>query len=373
MPGAFPPNNGSSKVPAFEPFSRTAGSRSWPTFPLRGCKPSWPNSAKLGKALPPLPEKQELFTRDELAALLALKPLSVYSLVRRHRLPFETVGTTRSYPRETATVLHASLSRGRGPQTSNYYLREIKSFCSWMVRDRRMADNPLAHLQGSNARLDLRHDRRALSAEELTLILEVTMASRKSYRGLSGEDRYFLYLAAMTTGFRSSELASLTPASFVLDAEPPTVVLAAGDAKNKRTVTQPLPEETAQALRGFLAGKAERELLWPGAWPKRGADMLRMDLEAAGIPYVVEGPDGPLYADFHALRHSFIAMLDRGGVTLKQAMQLARHSDPKLTMARYGRAQLHDLAQAVGKMPSVLTPATAPAPETGPAPGQRAG
>src|SRR6185436_10818325 len=33
---------------------------------------------------------------------------------------------------------------------------------------------------------------------------------------------------------------------------------------------------------------------------------FRLDLDAAGIPYAVDGPDGLLYADFHALRHSFI-------------------------------------------------------------------
>src|SRR5262249_20399916 len=32
---------------------------------------------------------------------------------------------------------------------------------------------------------------------------------------------------------------------------------------------------------------------------------------------------------------------------------LARHSDPKLTMAVYGRAQLHDLGAAVGRLPSL--------------------
>jgi hypothetical protein len=35
-------------------------------------------------------------------------------------------------------------------------------------------------------------------------------------------------------------------------------------------------------------------------------------------------------------------------------MQLARHSDPKLTMAVYGRAQLHDLGAAVGRLPGLL-------------------
>src|SRR2546422_1750509 len=83
--------------------------------------------------------------------------------------------------------------------------------------------------------------------------------------------------------------------------------------------------------------------------------MLRIDLDAPGIPYVAEGPDGPRYADFHALRHSFIAMLDRSGATLKEAMQLARHSDPKLTMAVYGRARLHDLGEAVRRLPILLT------------------
>jgi integrase len=99
--------------------------------------------------------------------------------------------------------------------------------------------------------------------------------------------------------------------------------------------------------------------------------MLRIDLDAVGIPYAVEGPDGPLYADFHALRHSFVALLDKASVSLKQAMQLARHSDPKLTMARYGRATLHDLGGAVEKLPDL----TAQPPDAGQAkkgPRQRA-
>src|SRR5262249_24862075 len=100
--------------------------------------------------------------------------------------------------------------------------------------------------------------------------------------------------------------------------------------------------------------KPAGEPVWPGTWADGdAAEMLRIDLEAAGVPYVVEGPDGPLYADFHSLRHSYIALLDRSGATLKEAMQLARHSDPKLTMAVYGRAQLHDLGKAVVRLPTL--------------------
>ena len=88
--------------------------------------------------------------------------------------------------------------------------------------------------------------------------------------------------------------------------------------------------------------------------------MLRLDLEAAGIPYVVEGPDGPLFCDFHSLRHSLCGMLDRSGATLKTPMQIMRHSDPKLTAKRYGRAQLHDLAGAVDKLPPLMGPSRTP-------------
>jgi hypothetical protein len=82
--------------------------------------------------------------------------------------------------------------------------------------------------------------------------------------------------------------------------------------------------------------------------------MLCRDLAAAGIPYATEGPEGPLYLDMHALRHGYVALLDKAGASIKEAMQLARHTDPKLTMARYGRAQLHDLAAAVERLPRLL-------------------
>ena len=85
--------------------------------------------------------------------------------------------------------------------------------------------------------------------------------------------------------------------------------------------------------------------------------MLRIDLETAGIPYVVEGPDGPLCADFHSLRHSFLTLLGKGGVDLRTAQELAGHSTPTLTM-RYSHRRLHDLAVAVEKLPAFLPDAT---------------
>src|SRR5262249_2700935 len=164
-----------------------------------------------------------------------------------------------------------------------------------------------------------------------------------------------LYAVACASGFRASELVSLCPTAFDLDGKPPTVTLAAEIAKNGKTAVQPLPPDLVQALRDYLGGRPAGKPVWPGNWPDNAAAIPRIDLDGAGIPYAVEGPDGPLYADFHALRHSFIALLDKSGAPLKEAMQLARHSDPKLTMAVYGRAALNDLGAAVDRLPGLLT------------------
>jgi hypothetical protein len=88
--------------------------------------------------------------------------------------------------------------------------------------------------------------------------------------------------------------------------------------------------------------------------------MLRIDLEAAGIPYSVEGPDGPLFADFHALRHTYLTLGGKAGIDLRTLQELAGHSTPTLT-ARYSHRRLHDLAGAVEKLPSILP--TAPSPD----------
>jgi integrase len=209
----------------------------------------------------------------------------------------------------------------------NFYLQAIKQFCRWLVKDRRMGDNPLAHLSGGNVRTDRRHDRRELAEEELRALLAATRSSERTFRGLTGWDRFHLYATACATGFRASGLASLTPESFDLDAENPTVTLAARDNKNRRQRVQPVPPDVAELLCDYLRDKPAEQPLWGGTWARdnKGAEMLRGDLEAASIPYVTEGPDGPLYADFHALRHTYLTLGGRAGIDLKTLRLLAEH------------------------------------------------
>jgi integrase len=305
------------------------------------------------RTLPPLDPAKVTYAKVELAQLLGVKPPAILALVRRHRLEATGKGKARRYPKTTAEALRSLRTRGRSIKTSNLYLDAIKQFTAWLVQDRRLPDNPLAHLSGGNVKLDRRHDRQTLMADQLCRVIQSAGQSARKFRGLTGTDRAMLYSVACASGFRASELASLHPDDFTLDDEPPTVTLAAEYAKNGKTAVQPLPPDMVEIVRGYLASRQADQPIWPGTWPKKAAEMISLDLEAVGIPYVVEGTDGPLYADFHALRHSFIALLDKSGATLKEAMQLARHSDPKLTMAVYGRAQLHDLGQAVSRLPSL--------------------
>jgi integrase len=308
-----------------------------------------------GRPLPPLPPGQEWFAPREAARLLGVGGASIRAAVSRHRLAAEGQGPSRRYPRATVEALRERAVRGASAQTSNYYLSHLKSFCRWLVRERRMGQSPVAHLQPGNERTDRRHDRRELDADELRRLLTATQDSDDTIRGLSGRDRYHLYATACGTGFRASALASLTPESFDLSGELPAVTLAARHAKNRKTKVQPIPPELADLLRDYLSERPAGQPVWGGTWARdrKGAVLMRHDLATAGIPYVVDGPDGPLFADFHSLRHSYLTLGGRAGIDLRTLQELAGHSTPILT-ARYSHRRLYDLAGAVEKLPRLL-------------------
>jgi integrase len=65
-----------------------------------------------------------------------------------------------------------------------------------------------------NTAVDIRHACRELTADDLGRLLTATHASPRTFRGLTGNDRYTLYLVAAGIGFRANALANLTPAEF---------------------------------------------------------------------------------------------------------------------------------------------------------------
>ncbi len=254
---------------------------------------------------------------------------------------------------------------GKSVKTANDYLASAKAFTRWLWRDKRTLADALASLSKlPNGEADLRHARRDFSPEELRRLLEAAQRSSTAFLGLSGSARYFLYLAACATGFRASELASMTPESFELGIAAPLARVEAACTKNRKLAVQPLPFDVAKALEVYLQGKGSRVLLWPGTWSVRGAAMIRGDLAEARETWLAEAPDerqrveransdflaykisDGLYADFHALRHSYITMVGKTGVSAREHQDLARHSTYALT-SRYSHSKFYDLSAAV--------------------------
>ena len=100
--------------------------------------------------------------------------------------------------------------------------------------------------------------RPALEAEEAAALIAHTPTQKK--RGcMIGSDRAILYAAAIGTGLRFEELHSLTPESFDLDADPPTITCLGEHTKNGKEAIQPIRPELAEMLRPWLAGKLPRE------------------------------------------------------------------------------------------------------------------
>ncbi len=62
-----------------------------------------------------------------------------------------------------------------------------------------------------------------------------------------------------------------------------------------------------------------------------------------------------LVGDFHALRHTYVTLVGKAGVSPKEHQDLARHSTYALT-ARYSHSRLYDLAAAVHSLPIPTSP-----------------
>ncbi len=276
--------------------------------------------------------------------------------------------------REDQVAADGTAKRGISVQTFNFYLQAVKQFCRWMVQDRRAVESPVAHLTALNVRTDRRHDRRSLDAEELGWLLDTTYTGPER-AGMTGPERSVLYRLAAESGLRAAELRSLTRQSFNLDPEAPTVTVEAGYSKRRRRDTLPLRPDTAAAIAEHLATKTPQARAFAMPSSDNTAGILRADLAAARDAWLADaGDDGTerkrreesgflryqddsgRFADFHALRHTFISNLRRAGVHPKTAQELARHSTITLTMDRYTHDFHGDHAHALAALPSLDRP-----------------
>jgi len=122
------------------------------------------------------------------------------------------------------------------------------------VTSKRLLANPLLGLERLNTEMDIRRKRRALTGDEVGRLIASARGSNVEVQRFDGEQRARIYLLAYMTGRRKSELASLSPKSFSLNAKPPTVTVEAAYSNHRRKGVLPLHPELVVKLRVWLVG-----------------------------------------------------------------------------------------------------------------------
>jgi integrase len=240
-------------------------------------------------------------------------------------------------------------------KTCNNYITAIKQFCGWLVQNGVLAENPLRGLKKDNPEKDRRRVRRVLTDSELSQLLQQTRISGMSF-GLTGEERYRLYLFAALTGLRRKEIANLRVQNVHLDKNPPRIVLPSQITKNRKQAELPLHRDLLPILRDQITGKLPQDLLFRLPYNDNVCRMLQRDLESAGIPYQTN--DGVF--DFHAFRAYFATKLASSGLSVKAITDLMRHCDPKLSLSTYAKFGINQLSDEINKLPSFALSASLP-------------
>lgn len=239
-------------------------------------------------------------------------------------------------------------------RTANSYLVQLNAYCDWLLRRGAIARNPLGFLKPQSVETDRRRVRRATGPADFLKVLEAA-AGGPVVECVTGTDRVAMYLVAAWTGYRRKELSRMTLRSLRFNDDPPAIQLGAEFSKNKRPASIPLHPVLVDRLKAWLAGKGVVEIdgpLFPlrtaGGGLRDTAAMMRADLKAAKLEY--ESVDG--FADFHALRHTFITNLALAEVPIVEASRLARHGDPKITARVYTHISEQQKAKQIAKLPA---------------------
>ncbi len=221
------------------------------------------------------------------------------------------------------------------PKTINEYQAALSALFTWLRKQNRVATNPFELVTKVDARGKESFHRRALNDDEA--------------RQLLAGPRRSLYLLALHTGLRRGEINALRWGDLHLDVTNPFYVVPVAKSKSRKEQPRPLHPELVRELQAMKsAEKAISEaLVFPEQVP--AMKVIRADFKTAGIPLVDERGHR---VDFHALRMTYITRLQRAGVSPREAMELARHSDMRLTMKTYTDAAALPLAATVRGLPS---------------------
>jgi integrase len=223
-------------------------------------------------------------------------------------------------------------------KTLHEYQNAASSLFLWMERNDRLESNPLRRVSKVERKGHEKVKRRAFTHEEMRRLVAV-----------SGQHALG-YLAAVNTGLRRKELASVQWGDVHLEKAVPFILVRSNTTKNRQAGKIYLKSRLAQMLKEIKpVTAAADELVFAG----RIAVMSKMHrhLQAAKIPVLDQQGRK---VDFHALRMTYNMNLENVGASLQVRQELLRHSDPRLTAETYMDGTRLETASLIEKLPDYL-------------------
>jgi integrase len=243
----------------------------------------------------------------------------------------------RDISAESFTAWRSKLAGKRAAKTLNLYLGAMLSFLNWLVNTDRRPDNPLRKVPKVKE-FEQKRPRRACTDEEATMLLHVAPPERR-----------LIYLIALHTGLRRSEIATLEWRDVHLDEADPFIQLRATPSKNRKGAVVWLHGEACEALKDER--KKGVRLSDRVVQMFRRLDAFKKDLKSAGIVY--EDEFGRRF-DLHAARKTFNTRMAVAGVQTRAAMHAMRHSEEGLTTKVYTDKTHLAVARHVCALPPLL-------------------
>ena len=230
---------------------------------------------------------------------------------------------------------------GASARTLNNELATLRGFVAWGLGRKTIDTDPLAGLGKVEEAGDRRRVRRALTDTEIVELLRVAGDFEVCYR------------LAVGTGLRLRETRELQWRDVILDGRP-HLQLRPEATKARRGDILPLSADLVERLR---AARPQFALPTARVFKRRPTlDIWETHLRRAGIDY--RDAEGRIVG-FHSLRVTFITNLQKAGLAPRTVMQLARHTDWRLTGGTYTDMGLLDIFGAVQSLPTY--PTTEPA------------
>jgi integrase len=217
----------------------------------------------------------------------------------------------------------------------NEYLATLSAFWTWLRKQSRVSVNPFELVERTDTRGKERVQRRALSDAQVVQLLQA-----------AGKNQ-LAYMLPLYAGLRRNEVKTLRWSNLVLGESGGLLRIHAAVNKNRKEQSLPLHRELAEVLQQQKPADSKTdELVVVNGVPKMKE--FRQDLAKAGIPFLDERGHR---MDYHALRTTFITRLSTMKVHPRLAMELARHSDMRLTMKTYTDAGQLPLREVMDTLP----------------------